>query len=32
MKKFLIDLAVVTFGCSVMMAGPLLSAFGVIKG
>ena len=32
MKNFLIDLCVVTFGCGLMMAGPLLQAAGIIGG
>jgi hypothetical protein len=32
MKKILLDLCVVTFGCLLIMAGPLLQAIGVIGG
>jgi hypothetical protein len=32
LKKFLFDLFVMTFGCLLIMAGPLLQAFGFIKG
>jgi hypothetical protein len=32
MKKILLDLAVMTLGCTLMMSGPLLSVFGIIKG
>ncbi len=32
MKKFLLDLCVVTFGCLLIMAGPLLQAVGLIGG
>lgn len=32
MKKFLLDLCVVFLGCVLIMAGPLLSAAGVIGG
>ncbi len=32
MKKFLFDFAVMTFGCLLIMAGPLLQAAGIIAG
>jgi len=32
MKQFFLDLLTVFFGCLLMMAGPLLELFGVIKG
>jgi hypothetical protein len=32
LKTFLFDLGVITLGCLLMMAGPLLQATGVIGG
>jgi hypothetical protein len=32
LKQVLFDFAVMTFGCLLIMAGPLLQAFGFIKG
>jgi hypothetical protein len=32
LKKFLFDFSVMTLGCLLIMAGPLLQALGVIKG
>jgi hypothetical protein len=31
-KKFLFDFSVMTLGCLLMMAGPLLQATGIIGG
>jgi len=32
LKEFLLNLSVITLGCLLMMAGPLLQAIGVIGG
>jgi len=31
-KKFLLDFSVMTLGCLLIMAGPLLQAIGIIGG